>query len=65
MSLVDHAGLTKLVVVLNTEPMRASAIGSDACHPRNSRSTRLRDGPAFFTARFTLAFDYPVFFAEY
>jgi hypothetical protein len=25
-----------------------------ACHPRNSRSTRLRDGPAFFTALFTL-----------
>ena len=23
-------------------------------HPRNSRSTRLRDGPAFFTALFTL-----------
>ena len=33
-------------------------------HPRNSRSTRLRDGPAFFTARFTLAFDFPVFFAS-
>jgi hypothetical protein len=33
-------------------------------HPRNSRSTRLRDGPAFFAARFTLAFDFPVFFAS-
>ena len=33
-------------------------------HPRNSRSTRLRDGPAFFAARFTLAFDFPAFFAS-
>jgi hypothetical protein len=34
-------------------------------HPRNSRSTRLQDGPAFFTALFTWAFDWPVFFASY
>ena len=45
------------------------AVGFDegirfACHPRNSRSTRLRDGPAFFTALFTLAFGCPVFFAS-
>jgi len=30
-----------------------------------ARSTFLRLGPAFFTARFTLAFDFPVFFASY
>jgi hypothetical protein len=34
-----------------------------AAHPRSSRSTALRDGPAFFTALFTLACD-PVFFAS-
>src|SRR5204862_443478 len=32
---------------------------------RSSRSTRLRDAPAFFTALFTLAFECPVFFASY
>ena len=35
-----------------------------AYHPRNARSTLLRDRPAFFAARFTLAFDFPVFFAS-
>ena len=33
-------------------------------HPRSSPSTRLRDGPAFFTALFTLAFDRPSSFTS-
>ena len=34
-------------------------------YPPRARSTLFRLGPAFFTARFTLAFDLPVFFASY
>jgi hypothetical protein len=34
-------------------------------YPRSARSIFLRLGPAFFTARFTLAFDFRVFFASY
>jgi hypothetical protein len=33
-------------------------------HSRSSRFTRFRDGPAFFTALFTLAFDCSVFFGS-
>ncbi len=34
-------------------------------YPPRARSTLFRLGPAFYTARFTLAFDLPVFFASY
>jgi hypothetical protein len=36
-----------------------------AGYPPRARLTPFRLGPAFFTARFTLAFDFPVFFASY
>ena len=35
-----------------------------ANYPPSARSTFLRLGPPFFTARFTLALDFPVFFAS-
>jgi hypothetical protein len=35
-----------------------------SAYPLRARSTFLRLGPDFFTARFTFAFDLPVFFAS-
>jgi len=40
-------------------------LGAFLFHSPRARSTFLRLGPAFFAARFTLAFDFPIFFASY